>query len=169
MSARRRKCCCLCAMWAQRLSIQKLFHRLLTSLCVSKQRPCSCHMGALCTEPVHTESLIQWNKWGQISTQASLVNTVCAQHSGCSSDFICLMCLGPLGLCSLFIWRTGLHWATCSHNLGTVGLKSSCWFPKADNFYCRVRLMWDKVKLIGWREQMTLWRHRYRENVQSRW
>lgn len=89
----------------QTLSIQRLSHWHLTSVCVSRQRPCSCHMNTLSVSTLRA-------LFSGISEGRS-VHRHCGQHSVCSSDFICLMCLGPLGPCSLVMRRTGLLWASC--------------------------------------------------------
>lgn len=127
----------VCVPCGKTLSIQRLFHWHLTSLCLRRQRPGNWHMGTFCTECVHTESLIQWNKWGEICSQGSW-----STLTVCSSDFICLMCLGPLGLCSLVMRRTGQCWASCWHKLVLEVLVFRLASYKANNLCCRVRLAW---------------------------
>lgn len=72
-SYRHSNCSCLCAVGTDRLCQYRGSFTGIWQACVSRQRPCSCHMN---TFSVHTESFIQWNKWGKICTRA-LRSTLC--------------------------------------------------------------------------------------------
>ncbi len=120
ITQRHTNCSCLSAMWTERLCQYRGSLTGIWQAYVSAGRDPA---AATWAHSAPSASTLRASFSG--ISEGRSVHRSRGHHSVCSSDFICLMCLGPLGLCSLVMRRTGLRWASCWHNLFSAGVKSS--------------------------------------------